>query len=101
MVGENVTAEEDRDRLLAVVGSNPYVADFLAAIGTKFVEGKDRTGEGGAQGAMTPPEAKGKMEELIRERAAESDMSWKNPAKFERLSNEIKRLAAMAAGEKP
>ena len=99
MIGENVAAE-DEEKVLEVIGNNPYVADFLANIGKKFMEGKLVTPDAVPEGAMTPAEAKLKMNELIAERAKEPNMRWENPAKYERMNKDIERLsAASLAGQ--
>ena len=75
MIGENVAAD-DEEKVLEVIGNNPYVADFLANIGKKFMEGKLVTPDAVPEGARTPAEAKLKMNELIAERAKEPNMRW-------------------------
>lgn len=38
MIAENVDSQEDKEALLGVIGNNPVVGNFLANIGTKFME---------------------------------------------------------------
>lgn len=92
MINENV-AEADRPAIIEKIGNDPVVADFLATIGKKFMEDK-AVNTDAHETAMTPAEARNRMEELVMERAKEPQ--WKNPARFERLSKEIRQLAAMA-----
>ena len=94
MISENVADDANKERLLAVIGNDPYVADFLADIGKKFMEGKLIATDGTGAGQMTPAEAKLKMQELVAERAGDREMRMNNPAKYARLNREIERLAA-------
>jgi hypothetical protein len=96
MISENVADESEKERLLAVIGNDPYVADFLANIGKKFMEGTVIATEETGAGQMTPAEAKLKMQELIAERAADREMRMNNPAKYARLNREIERLARLS-----
>lgn len=95
MVANNVSAE-DEEKLLIAIGNQPLVIDFLANIAKKFSEGKLISPEAVATGAMTPAEAKLKMNELIAERARQPNIKWEDPAKYERINKEIERYAAMS-----
>lgn len=40
MIAENVTDDQQKEKVLETIGNNPYVADFLANIAKKFIEHK-------------------------------------------------------------
>jgi len=90
MIADNV-AEDKRDPLLKAIGNDPHVAEFLATIATKFME--DGVIDGTRPEIPTPAEAQGKMDELIAEQARDPNMRNTNPAKYDRMNREIRRLA--------
>lgn len=57
VIAENVDNKEDKEALLAVIGNNPIVGDFIANIGKKFVEHKVILDVEAVRG-MTPADAK-------------------------------------------
>jgi hypothetical protein len=87
---------QDKDKVEAAINKNPYIADLLSNIGKKFMEGKAPATDSSRESALTPGEAKAKMDELIAEQAANPTMRMNNPAKNNRMNEEIKRLAAMS-----
>jgi hypothetical protein len=98
MVAENV-AKEDEERVLGAIGNDPYVADFLANIARKFMEGGLIQAE--PAGRPTPTEAESRMNELIAEQTRDPNMKMTNRAKYDRLNAEVMRLSAESlAGEK-
>jgi hypothetical protein len=95
MFADNVAAEY-KPQVEEIIGNNPILLDFLATIGKKFfTEGTNKIGDGTGQ-AMTPAEATEKMNELIQEQVANPTMKGINPAKWQRLSEEIRKYALMA-----
>jgi len=64
MIAENVANEEEKAELLSLIGNKVRIADFLATIGKKFMEGKLITG--GVQSTqMTPQEHETRGRELM------------------------------------
>lgn len=91
IVAENVP-EADKAAVLAAIGNNPVVADFLATVGKKFME--DGTVRPGAAvtGALTPAEIRGKITELeatpgfiITNAVTGTSLRQTNPAQYQRL----------------
>jgi len=100
MIAENVADDTAREKIVAAIGNNPHVADFLANIAKKFMEHGVVT-QTTQSTAMTPGEAKGRMDEMIADQLREPDMRNTNPAKYERINREILKLAeAAVAGQK-
>ena len=64
MISENVP-EDRREAILAQIGNNPDVADFLATIGKKFMEGTVANPDGGSASALTPAECENRARELM------------------------------------
>jgi len=51
MIAENTADEENKNAVVAAIGNNPHVADFLANIGEKFIEHKVITDIDGSHSA--------------------------------------------------
>lgn len=97
VIAENAGA--NKDAFIEKYGNDPLVAELLAEVGKKFMEGKIISTESGS-GKMTPGEAKLRLSELAAEMASQPDLKALNPAKYRRLSNEMDRLAeASLAGQ--
>jgi hypothetical protein len=95
MIAHNVP-EAEQPELLAAIGNSKAAAKFLATIGRKFTEAKGVNLDGASTVAMTPAEASAKADELIAEQVNDPKMRSMNPAKYERLNVEIRRLKEMA-----
>jgi hypothetical protein len=87
-------APEDKDKIEDAINKNPYIADLLSNIGKKFIEHTPPAADGVDNGALTPVEAKNRMEELIAEQAQNANMRFNNPGKWAKLNEEIRRLSA-------
>ena len=96
MIAENTT-EQNKPAILARIGNDPVVADFLATIAKKNFSEDTAPGHQETSTALTPGEAKLKMNELVAERAAQPNLRGDNPSKYTRLNQEIERLATLAA----
>jgi hypothetical protein len=95
---ENFTeSPEQKAELLAIVGNNPQVAEYLSGIAGKFIESGTIRDVDIATGAITPKEAESKMKELIAEHQQHAKWKWDNPAGYKREEDEIDRLAKIAA----
>jgi len=90
MIAEN-TNDESKDAVLTAVGNNSHVADFLATIATKFIEGG--VIDGTTPGKSTPTEAKAQAEAL-RSTPGYMDGQLKktNPVMYDRITEEITEL---------
>ena len=97
MVAENTT-EETKQPILDTIGNNPVVADFLATIAKKFVEGGIITGT--EADMPTPVEATAKADEL---RATpgylDGQLKKTNPAKHRQITQDISALYEQAHPE--
>lgn len=88
VVSENTT-EEERPVVLEAIGNNPVVANFLANIGKKFMEGSLINADG-SKTAMTPEECRNRAKELMSTPGyVEGTLP---PATMERLRAEIAGL---------
>ena len=97
MIAENVASEESKSRLLEKIGNDPEVADFLATIGSKFVEHRIIPNPS-ATITLTPAEANAKMKELMATPGyLTGDMKNANPGGYDRLQREISDMAKMAS----
>ncbi len=95
MIAENTPDEEAQQKLLALVGNNPEVADFLATLGRKFTEAKVIPGDGPV--TPTPKEAKAKADELMMtEGYLGGQLKKTDPAKHNRITREISELHEQA-----
>jgi hypothetical protein len=90
VIAENATAEE-QNAIIAAYGNDTRLVRLLAKVGLKFTEAKLPGGEP-VGGALTPLEAQGRMQELIQEQL--SVAKW--TPKYQQLSEEIRRLSAIA-----
>jgi hypothetical protein len=97
VIAENAGA--NKDAFLAKYGNDPLVAELLAEVGSKFMEGKIINTDSSST-KMTPGEAKLRLSELASEMAQQPELKSINPAKYVRLSAEMDRLAeASLAGQ--
>ena len=92
MITDNVDGDI-KEHLLAKIGNDPIVADFLANIAKNFTE--NNAASGAASTKMTPAEANSEMLVKIEERAKITD---KNSETYKRLCREINALAASSIG---
>jgi hypothetical protein len=97
MMVEQFTTGETKDKILAKIGNDPDVADFLANIAVNFEEHKSITGTA-ISTKMTPAEAESQMKVKIEERAKITD---KSSEVYKRLCREISELAASSLAGQP
>ena len=90
MIAENTT-EETKEVVLNAVGNSPDVADFLANIATKFIEGGIIEGEGPKR--LTPSEANVRIEELQNTPGyLTGELAKSSPAKYAQVTQELKEV---------
>ncbi len=95
MIADNTADEEAQQKLLALVGNYPEVADLLATLGRKFTEAKVIPGDGPV--TPTPTEAKAKAQELtMTEGYLGGQLKKTDPAKHNRITREISELHEQA-----
>lgn len=97
VISDNVENNEEKQKLLDIIGNNPMVAKFLAKVGAKVAEGKGFTDVESQIGVLTPAQAEAKMKELMATPGyLDGSMKTSNPAGYERLTREMYELAKMA-----
>lgn len=96
LIADNEPDEIERNKILATVGNDARVANFLANIQSKFEEHKLVTGGEPQKGVMTPGQARLRMDELAATPDfASGKLNYSNPAAAKRIQDEMAALAAM------
>lgn len=96
MIAENIADDQQKEKVLAAIGNNPYVADFLANIAKKFIEHKVIT-DVPLPGQVTLDELQLKINEEMR---TDAYLSASNPAhkqavaRVQRMFEEKVRMTA-------
>ena len=97
MIADN-TDDSNREQVLASIGNNPMVADFLANIGKKFMEGG--LVDGVSTSINTPLEAKAKADELRSTPGyLNGQLAKANPSMHARITEQITEQMKLAYPE--
>ena len=97
MIADN-TDDSNREQVLASIGNNPVVADFLATIGKKFMEGG--LVDGVSTSINTPLEAKAKADELRSTPGyLNGQLAKSNPSMHARITEQITEQMKLAYPE--
>ncbi len=96
MVAENAT-DENKDHVLASIGNDPVVADFLANMAAKFVEHRIITAD---INQPTPPDALAAAETLRNTPGyINGELANTSPARYKQITKEISALMEQAYPE--